>query len=226
MWLKSFKLTHKQKLTHDVYELVFKCEEDLSPLPGQFMTFLLPNIWSGRAYSIAENLGNWKTSYLIKRLEEGRWWSKEICDLDIWATLQWVWPSGHFTLKENDKNKLFIGTGTGFVPLYYQILESCKIWLSWKLFFIFWVRTSDDLFYLDRLENIKSQNNNFDYRIFLSREESKEFKKWYVTDYLNIENIWEFEEFYICWSPAMVEDAREKICSAWWDKDKIFSEKY
>ncbi|HRI36001.1 MAG TPA: hypothetical protein PK765_02835 [bacterium] len=33
-------------------------------------------------------------------------------------------PLGHFTLTDGDVARYFIGTGTGFAPLYFQILSA------------------------------------------------------------------------------------------------------
>jgi hypothetical protein len=54
-------------------------------IPWQFITFILPKIW-WRAYSILKL--KWKEITLIikkRELDEwGRWWSKYICEKDIW----------------------------------------------------------------------------------------------------------------------------------------------
>jgi ferredoxin-NADP reductase len=47
-----FKLVEKKSLTFDVFELIFKTQENLNSIPGQFITFLLPKTKFARAYSI------------------------------------------------------------------------------------------------------------------------------------------------------------------------------
>lgn len=218
------KLIKKNKLTPDVYELIFDFEAELKAIAWQFITFILPS-WLRRAYSIA--FQNWnKFEFIIKRLENGRWWSKEICDLELETSLDFIWPIWHFVLKETPENKLFIGTGTGFAPLYFQIKKSIELWLKSNLHFIFWVRHLEDIFYESELEKIKNENPNFDYNLYLSREESQKYTKWYVTDFLKKENIESFWEFYICGSPAMVEDSRKKLLEYLIPEDKIYFEKY
>ncbi|EKD66451.1 MAG: hypothetical protein ACD_49C00041G0003 [uncultured bacterium (gcode 4)] len=218
------KLIRKFKLTPDVYELIFEFDWNLSSLAWQFITFILPS-WLRRAYSIAFQNDS-KFEFIIKRLEDGRWWSKEICDLELWTSLDFIWPVWHFVLKETPTNKLFIGTGTWFAPLYFQIKKALELWLKSNLHFIFWVRHLEDIFYESELEKIKNENSNFDYNLYLSREESQKYMKWYVTDFLNKENVANFEEFYICGSPAMVEDSRKKLLELGILEDKIYFEKY
>jgi NAD(P)H-flavin reductase len=224
--IQKFKVTWKKNLTHDVYEMVFSGEKELEMKPWQFITFLIDKIW-GRAYSILKIKWN-KITLIIKKRELenwGRWWSKLICELNIWDILKWVWPAGHFILQENNKNRLFIGTWTWFVPLYNQI-----IWIidkNIKIKLLFWVKQLKDLFYIKELEEIKNQNPNFDFQIYLSREESEKYNKWYVTDFLTKNNISNFEEFYICWAPMMIESVIEKLTNLWFrEKEDIFYEKY
>ncbi len=201
MWLEKFKLIKKEKLTHDVYELIFELENKVNMIPGQFITFILPKLW-GRAYSILA-IKRKKLTLIIKRREEWRWWSKYICDLKVWSILNWVWPAGHFVLRKTNKNKMFFWTWTWFVPLFNQISGSLKINLNCKLKLIFWLRYKKDIFYLEKLEQLKKENKNFDYLLYLSREKTDFTNYWYIIDFINLENIKWFEEFifaeYILW---------------------------
>ena len=224
MWILNFKLIKKEKLTSDVFELTFENKEELEQKPGQFITFLLPKIW-WRAYSILENNKN-NIKLIIKRLENWRWWSKFICDSEIWDILNWVWPAGHFILQENHKNKLFLWTWTWFVPLYNQIISSIQKKLDIKLKLIFWVRNFSDLFYIKELENLKKENKNFDFELFLSREKIDWINLGYITDFLVKENTENFEEFYICWMPDMIDSSIEKLKYLWILDENIFIEKY
>lgn len=226
MAFKEFKLTKKINLTNDVYELHLETNEEIVMKPWQFITFILPIIgW--RAYSILESIWN-KIILLIKKweLEQGwRWGSKYICEREIWEVLKWVWPSWHFVLKENNENKLFLWTWTGLVPLYNQIIFWLKNSNS-KYKLIFWVRTFSDLFYAEKLEELKNNFSNFSYEIYISREEKTWLNKGYVTDFLNSENISEFSEFYICWMPNMISSSVEILKNNWISDEKIFFEKY
>lgn len=224
MWLETFNLKEKNKLTHDVFELIFELREEVKMLPGQFITFILPKIW-WRAYSILE--ADWKNiKLIIKRREEGRWWSKFICDLNIWDTLTWVLPAGHFILREEDNNKIFFWTGTWFVPLFNQIKWAIERNFKWNLKLIFWLREEKDLFYIEQLKELKNEHPNFDFEIFLSREEVDSCRKWYVTDYIKKENIIWFDEFYICWMHMMIDSVIEKVLNLWVKESKIITEKY
>lgn len=224
MWFSNYKLIEKKKLTQDVYEMVFSDWNETTNKPGQFMTFMLPKTKFGRAYSICETKWD-KYIFIIKRVENWRWWSIEITDLEIAWELKAVWPSWHFILKENNKAKMFLATWVWLAPLYNQLKAIADLWLHYKTKLIFWLREKADLFYTEKFEELKKQID-FDYEIYFSKEEVEWYKKWHITEYLNKENINWFEEFYICWSPYMMDDAIEKLQNLNIEKENIHSEKF
>nr|MDD3719793.1 FAD-dependent oxidoreductase [Candidatus Gracilibacteria bacterium] len=223
--IKDFKLTKKTKLTIDVFEMIFEVEEKFNYNYGQFITFILPNI-GGRAYSMLDVIDGNKIKLIIKRLENGRGGSKFICDSEIGTILKGVGPAGHFILRETKKSKLFIGTGTGFVPLYNQIIGSERIGLSCKIKLLFGLRTDEDIFYEDTLIKMKNNNSNFDFEYYISREHDLHHKFGRVTDFITKENIADFEEFYICGNPYMIDDSIQKLLDLGVSKEQIFTEKF
>lgn len=235
--IQQFKLIAKKNLTNNVFEMVFEWKDELIIKPGQFITFLLDKIW-WRAYSILKIEWN-KIILIIKKreLEEGwRWWSKLICELDIWDELKWVWPAWHFKLRENTYNKLFIWTGTWLVPLYNMIVSELENNTTKKIEFIFWVREKEDIFYLEKLEKLKEIYPNFGYHIYISRvKDLHNFKlehtkniinSWYTTNFLTRKNIENYKEVYICWMPKMIESTVEKLKKLDFNEDNIYFEKY
>lgn len=235
--IKEFKIISKKEIAPKIYEITFETKESFTIKPWQFITFLLPKLgW--RAYSILEQ--NWnKTILIIKKWEIEDWWrwgSKYICEKNIGDILQAVWPAGHFLLKENNNDKLFIWTWTWFVPLYNMILGAIEKKLNCNLFLTFWVRTRKDLFYIDKLREIRDNNPNFKFAIYISREKDiLDFElensdiiinSWYTTNFLTPYNISKFKEIYICWAPSMIQSTQKKLDKIWFDKENIFFEKY
>jgi NAD(P)H-flavin reductase len=205
--------------------MVFKSSKKFDFVYWQFITFILPWIW-WRAYSVLDIQNQDEIKLIIKRIKDGRLWSKFICDSQISDVLKWVWPAWHFTLKETNKNKLFIWTWTWFVPLFNQINWSIKKQIDCKLKLIFWTKTKEDIFYIDELNKLKLDNPNFDFEYYISREQVQNYNYWRVTDYLTKENISDFEEFYICWIPQMIDSSIEILTSFWVSRESIFTEKY
>lgn len=63
---------------------------------------------------------------------------------------------GRFVLQENTFPKVFIGTGTGFAPLYFmikhQVQRTTDRGQSGGIFFLFGVRELKDVFYQEELQ--------------------------------------------------------------------------
>lgn len=227
MWLNKYKLLEKTQLTDDVYELTFEAEDSFDFLPGQFVNFILPNIW-GRAYSILKTQDK-KIILIIKKRTQKMWWrwgSEYICNLEIWEILSWTQPAGKFLLQNNNNNKLFLWTGTGFVPLYNQIIHALEQNQDAKLELLFWARRSSDLFYISQLNNLKNKYQNFDYQVYLSNEENKNYHHWYVTKFLTENNIKLYQEYYICGIIQLIDSTIDILTSYNIDKQNIFTEKY
>lgn len=219
----TVSLIWKRQLTHDVFELTYSLPENPSIEPGQYMMFQLePGL--NRAYSIA-TFSETECTLIIKRMEEGRG-SPKICDANIGDTFQVMIPLGHFVLKNTPVSKCFIGTGTGFAPLYAQIRATAQEKITDTVAFIFWVRSVEDIFYVENIEQFPSEFSDFEYIHFLSREEKEWYRKWYVTDWITLENIEKYNEFYICGSPVMVKDARAKLEWLGIPKESIFFEQF
>lgn len=222
-------LWNKVALTHDVFELHYELSEEKNMKPGQFFTFILPEVW-GRSYSALELQWN-KMVLIIKRWSKEDGWrggSIALCDAEAWTEYRCVGPTGHFVLQENNDNKLFLWTGTGLVPLYNQILSGLKK-KSWERYqLVFWVRHIQDFYYIENFEMLKEEYpETFYYHLVVSRDEEEGIiKKWYVTDFLSEKVIDQYQEFYLCWAPAMIEWCQEKLSELWVDDEKVFFEKY
>lgn len=226
MFKTRFTLTSKKQLTHDVYELMYSCSEfqEKTMIPGQYVLFqLLP--WLNRAYSIA-SYRDQNFTLIIKRIPDGKW-SPLICDAPIGTIFSGMLPLGHFVLQDSSVSKCFIGTGTGFAPLY-CMMNGCTKWeaIPANIAFIFGVRELQDVFYSSDIQELGSQFQNFKYITYLSREERDGYVKWYVTDWISLENICNYEEFYLCGSPAMVKNAREKLEAFGIEKENIYWEQF
>lgn len=229
----TITLTGKKQLTHDVYELTYSCPEMVKepPRPGQYVMFqLAPGL--NRAYSIAI-IKETTFTLIIKRIAEGRG-SPLICDAEIGTSSNAMIPLGHFTLRDTPRSKCFIGTGTGFAPVYCQMLASqLSKNTPQSAAFIFWVRNFEDYFYGEEIEHIGKNFKNFKYVQYFSREENfdsmseaHESRKGYVTDWISPETVALYEEYYLCGSPAMVKSAREKLESYGVKKEDIFWEQF
>ena len=207
----KFVLVEKKQLTHDVWELVFSKQGDaIETKPWQYILFILAS-GKRRAYSISYSEGN-TYCFIIKRLFHEWAGSSELCDLNIGESVAGMGPIGHFILSDWDISRAFIGTGTGFAPLYFQVkaLESRNF--SENTHFVFWVRNNEDIFYQDEFQRLSRENPNFSFTQFLSKGEPSNWEyKGYVGDILTEDFVSKYQEYYLCGSPAMVKEVREKL---------------
>lgn len=232
----QFTLIAKKELTHDVYELIYSCPDMIRDYPrhGQYVMFqLAPGL--NRAYSIASFSGETFT-LIIKRIADWRG-SPLICDAEVGITFSGILPLGHFALQDTSKNKCFIWTGTGFAPVYCQALgHSLREDKAQKITFVFGVRNLADSFYEEEILTLGKSFDEFEYIQYFSRE--SEFPtllttdspdnrlSGYVTDWITPEHIEQYEEYYLCGSPAIVRSAREKLEALGVAKENIFWEQF
>lgn len=222
----TFTLISKKQLTHDVYELVYSCPSMVQelPKPGQYVMFqLAPGL--NRSYSLSDFTTDTFT-LVIKRVNEWKG-SPIICDAPVGTIFSWMLPLGHFTLQNTPVSKCFIGTGTGFAPLYCQMLGMISNNITdTTVGFVFGVRWEQDTFYTQEIVEVGKKFRDFHYQPYLSRDTLEGYKLWYVTDWITSENTASYEEFYLCGSPAMVKSAREKLEALGIVKEKIFWEQF
>lgn len=219
-------LIEKSEISEDIYLLKYKAEW-IELISGQFITFILPEIW-GRAYSVLKNDAI-SFTLIIKRWSReiwGRGWSIALCDMEIWTELSFVWPAGHFVLSEETCPRCFLGTWTGFVPLFHQINTLLNRGDNSPIFLAFWVRNKKNMFFERELESLSQRYSNFSFTLFLSREEVAWYQKWYVTDILNEKFIEKYHEFYLCWAPGVIQWSKKILRDLWVLDENVFFEKY
>jgi NAD(P)H-flavin reductase len=105
-----------------------------------------------------------------------------------------------------------------------------------KVAFVFWVRNLEDSFYEEEILELGKSFEDFEYTQYFSRESElptilptdypTNRLSGYVTDWISPERIAEYQEYYICGSPAMVKSAREKLEALGVAKKDIFWEQF
>lgn len=178
-----------------------------------------------RAYSFASYSGNTFT-LIIKRVAHGKG-SPIICDAEIGTPFTGMLPLGHFILRETRVSKCFIGTGTGFAPLYAMVLAMRDNWGYHDLphVFLYGVKNEWDAFYQQEMQELHDADM-LEFRQYYSEDEKSYATTGYVTTWITPENVKNFQEYYICGSPAMVKDARNKLEELGIAKENIFFEQY
>lgn len=212
--LKSGNLIKKDYLTEDVIELTFKTDW-FTATAGQYVSLQMED-WKwkfNRQYSITHFSEN-SFTLTIKLLEDWRW-SKVLKKIKTWKTLNFLWGLWRFILKNTEKEKVFIWTGTGLSPII-SMLENTNEQV--KKTVIFWVRNKSELFYEDLLQSFK----NTEIKIYLSQDKTEDYNYWRVTE--EIKNINNDAEVYICGNPNMTDSVVQWLTNQWHSKENIYSE--
>lgn len=181
-----------------------------------------------RSYSLASvpNIKN-KIDLLVDVSPQGPG-SEFFKNLKIGGKVEFRAPLGKFILEgEKNGDYLFLATGTGLAPFMAMmpvLLEASESKVNLLLGF----RFLEDIFYQDKLEDLRKKHLNFNYKICLSKP-GPDWKglTGHITDYLS-DYIADTAliSVYLCGSKAMVDEARIKLKSLSVPEERIHFEQY
>jgi ferredoxin-NADP reductase len=203
--------------------------------PGQFVSVKEPRPDGKeitRAYSIASPpRGDNTFDLCLNRVDEG-FMSNYLCDIDLGTVVHFHGPHGHFVLRPEPKDSVFIATGTGIAPFRGMVQwlfadearhKGREFWL------VYGTRYERDIYYRNEFESIAKKHPNFRYVITLSRgDENWQGARGYVQDHVR-EIVGERKdmEAYICGLNAMVSANRKLLKEELgWDRKQIVYERY
>lgn len=210
----SAKLREKRQLTSDTYEFRFEKPEGFEFLAGQFVQFCIPQNEKIvlRSYSLSSTPTDPYLEFCVKFLDGGIA-SNHLKHMNIGEYLEFQGPRGLFFNKEETQALSFIATGTGLAPIIGIIrdeLENKKNIHEVRL--LFGVRSEDDIFWFDRLQNLKIQYPNFVYDVTLSQPKADggwAGLRGRVTEHMLHHLV--SHGFFLCGNAAMVKDVREML---------------
>jgi len=203
-------------------------------VPGQFVSVREPRPDGKlvtRAYSLASPpRGNATFDLCLNRVDEG-FMSNYLCDINEGNEVHLHGPHGHFILKPERRDSVFIATGTGIAPF-----RGMVQWLfadparnaGHEFWLVYGTRHTHDIYYREEFEELARKHPNFHYVITLSRPE----KDWggccgYVQEHVReIVKDRKDMEAYICGLNAMVSANRQQLKDLGWDRHQIIYERY
>lgn len=240
--MRTWKVTSRRELTHDVFELKVERPADGSFRAGQYISIVIPGAGPGgrnlrRAYSIASP-PEWSEIELCVKHVEGGPGTTYLNRLRPGDEFHGQFPFGDFCL-EHDQSlpAMFIGTGTGLAPLRAMVLS--KEWTSKaSVAFLLGVRHERDIIYPELFAEMSGPDSTArlpeplrgsNVRIALSRpSESWRGFRGRVTDYIR-QLEWDFarSHYYLCGSGAMLTEVKEWLAAEKGvTKEQIHTEKY
>ncbi len=244
-------LTKKTQLNSDTYLYHFDLIEpkEIKFIPGQYMMLKAPSSKGpvSRLYSIASS-NNIKDSFeLIVETVPGGLGSNYLFSLKENTEVIFQGPAGMFGLHENEKNKVFMVTGTGIAPARSMIISNNQFPISKQIpnskFQIYWgMKTYKEIYLLEELKQLSNETmEQFSFKICLSREQNldiipDEDKKYFSLGHvdncffqqysnLTIEQLNKFE-FYLCGSRNVVESLKQTLLTKNIPQENIIFEKF
>lgn len=227
------KLTDKTRLVNNVYFFSFALIEPgrLDFLPGQYMMLKVPKGtgYVSRLYSIASP-PNMKNSFdLIIEIVPNGLGSTYIDNIQIGGEIDFMGPGGIFLVKDPDKKKIFLVTGTGIAPVRSMLLQGMQNYeLFWGL------RNYEDVYLFDELKK-------YNPKICFSREPNLDSIPAEDRQYFDLGHVDAcFEkshgnlsaealnnlEFYLCGGRQVVESLRLKLLDKGIPRENIHFEKF
>jgi len=235
-------LIKKTNLSGNVYLFEFFLAEpkEINFLAGQYLILSIPLVDKivSRLYSIASSPLKKNSFDLVIELVDGGVGSSYLKNLKIGDKVLFKGPAGIFTLKENNKNKVFFATGTGIAPIrsmIYKILNSnhqIPEYLFWGL------RKKEDVYFLEELKKIAKEAKNFKFRICLSREKKLDKASNQFFSLGHVDKVFEKElypkikekifnfDFYVCGGRIVVESIYKFLLKKNIPQSNIFFEKF
>ncbi len=211
------------ELSHDTKSFVLRTQEPFEFIAGQFVMVNVPfnNTHVRRAYSLASKQNGNKIELCLNYVDGGKG-SEYFFKLKEGDSVSLDGPYGVFTVKETKREKFFICTGTGVVPLRSMIqqLNGAKMTL------IFGKRAECDILYREEFEQLANGNQNFRYVVTLSRpHDGWNGERGYVQHVMK-KFVHANGEFYVCGLKQMVDDVRKELVGMGVQEEHIHVERY
>jgi len=202
-------------LTHDIKEIRLRLDEpaEISHRPGQYVQIQVPLQGEPefRAYSISSPVYEPDTVELVVKLVPGGLASTYLHGLKSGEVVQFTGPYGDFRLNEDPSVEIIcVGGGCGMAPMKNIIYTIYDKWPDRSCWLFFGCRTTGDIFYLERFEELAKKHANFHVVYALSDKLGKD-EKWEGDTgfiHLSVDKYLEAglkRQAFLCGPPLMIE---------------------
>ncbi|MFH2085444.1 MAG: FAD-binding oxidoreductase [bacterium] len=224
----KYYLTDNQRFLYLKFELVQPNEMMFQA--GQYTSIKINEQGERRSYSIASMPDETHGFHLLAEVVDGGRGSDFLKRIEVGAEMEILAPMGRFVVTGREEKLLFVGTGTGIVPLWSMINdllinkhETKQIRLHWGM------RSEEDLFFVDNLERLVEEHSNFVFDIVLSKPTDEwELCSGHVQDCLTRDfpegmGGW---EAYVCGRKEVTMEIVDKLEAMGIAKENIHNEKF
>jgi NAD(P)H-flavin reductase len=126
------------------------------------------------------------------------------------------------------KNAIFVATGTGIAPYYPMVAQLLEKGFEGKVYLAWGMRYEKDLYWWEKLEEIKEKHKNFDYEIVLSKPDERwRGKSGHVDDLIEKLSLdWKESCVYLCGGNEMIAQMKELFEGKGVAEERIYYEKF
>jgi propane monooxygenase reductase subunit len=228
------EVVSNDNVTHDMRHLVLRLisPAEVKFFPGQYMDFAIPGTDQVRSFSMANTSSrDGLLEFIIKVYPDGLF--SEFLDkrLAVGDRLELTGPFGVFTLRDADKDLIFVGGGAGMAPILALLRTMAERGIQRKATFFYGARGQRDLCFEDELREIAEKLPNFTYIPALSDHDPAN-GDWggetgFVTDVVKrLAADLPGAHAYVCGPPPMVEAALPLLETLGVPEKRIYYDKF
>lgn len=198
---------------------------------GQYLSIKVNEKGERRSYSFVSTPDITHAVSIAAEIIPGGLASEFFLNIEPGRQVEILAPMGRFMIDEEKpgENLLFVASGSGIVPLYCMIndllrnkKEKRQVRLHWGL------RREEDIFWLDNLERLVEEYDNFVFDLVLSKpREGWELCWGHVQDCIQRDlsdlSSW---EAYVSGNKEMIKEVSEVLVSMRLPEERIFTEKF
>lgn len=244
--LQTYKtiLSHKSQLNSNTYLYHFDLIEpkEISFRPGQYVMLKVPSEKGpvSRLYSIASPNTIKNSFQLVIEIVPGGLASSYLLGLKEKNEVIFQGPAGMFGLKENEKEKIFLVTGTGIAPVRSMLISNIKDQISKiqfknKKYYLYWgLKNYKDVYMFSDFKQLAINNQQLSINICLSREQNLDMipgadRKYFTLGHVDScfsQQLNNNMEFYLCGGRNIVESLKQFLLAKNVSMENIIFEKF
>lgn len=225
------RVEYKEILAGNTWIIGIRLPEVIDFIPGQFVSLRVNDDNLRRAYSVASLPGK-KTIDLVIDITPMGIGSKYVLGLSVGDEVDVLGVLGKFVVGSSaldSKEIVFLGTGTGIVPLKPMIENLLvqkkfrgQVYLTWGM------RYEKDLYWMKEIDKLQRDFDNFHFEVALSRpSEDWPGMKGHVGDVIEKMNCdWINTSAYLCGNMEMILEMKNVFISKGVPEEKINYERF
>lgn len=223
-------------LTHDIKEIRMRLDDpvEIAQRPGQYIQVQAPSSEGPvfRAYSISSAAHEANVVELVVRLVPGGVGSTYLHNAEPGDKLNFTGPYGEFHLNDDPSVEIVcVGGGCGMAPMKNIIYTLYERWPDRTCWLFFGCRTTEDVFYLERFQELAARHANF-HVIYALSDELKDGEQWDgETGFIHLAVDKHLEtgvarQAFLCGPPLMIEAVTRVLIAKGLPPEEIFYDEF